>query len=102
MSQKVKRVRGTTRVSRKNQITLPVAALKAARVSQGDELRVQANGDGRILLERSSDPLEEFVGAVAGLSAAPHLYELRGESGRWWLTRGCVLSDASQRRRAYP
>ena len=82
MIQKVKRARGTTRVSSKNQITLPVAALKAARVSQGDELRVQANGDGRILLERSSDPLEEFVGAVPGLSTATQLDKLRDEWAR--------------------
>ena len=82
MAEKVKRRGGTTRVSRKNQITLPVSALKAARVSQGDELRVRANGEGRILLERSVDPLDKFVGAVPGLSAATQLDKLRDEWGR--------------------
>jgi len=51
-------------------------------VSQGDELRVRANGEGRILLERSVDPLDEFVGAVPGLSAATQLDKLRDEWGR--------------------
>ncbi len=82
MATKVKRARGTTRVSRKNQVTLPVAALTAARVSAGDELRVSAKGDGRILLERSIDPLDEFVGSVPGLAAATQLEALRDEWDR--------------------
>ena len=82
MAAKVKRDRGTTRLSRKNQVTLPVAALAAARVSQGDKLRVSAKGDGQILLERFVDPLEEFVGSIPGLAAATQLQKLRDEWGR--------------------
>lgn len=82
MTPKVKRVRGTTRVSRKNQVTLPVAALTAAHVSSGDELRVTAKGDGRILLERSIDPLDEFIGSVPGLTNATQLEALRDEWDR--------------------
>lgn len=82
MTIKVKRVRGTTRVSRKNQVTLPVAALSAAHVSPGDELTVRAKGDGRILLERSVDQLDELAGAIPGLSAATDLETLRDEWGR--------------------
>jgi bifunctional DNA-binding transcriptional regulator/antitoxin component of YhaV-PrlF toxin-antitoxin module len=77
MPVKVKRRRGTTRLSTKNQVTLPVAALAAAHVSQGDELRVTAKGDGRILLERFVDPLAEFAGSIPGLSAATQLEKLR-------------------------
>jgi len=76
---KVKRSRGATRLSRKNQVTLPVAALTAAHVSHGDELRVSAKGDGRILLERSVDPLDEFAGSIPGLGAATQLEQLREE-----------------------
>ena len=79
---KVKRTRGMTRLSRKNQVTLPIAALAAAHVSQGDVLRVSAKGDGRILLERSVDPLDEFAGSVPGLAAATQLEKLRDEWGR--------------------
>ncbi len=82
MVAKVKRARGTTRVSRKNQVTLPIATLAAAHVSQGDKLRVSAKGDGRILLERFADPLDEFAGSVPGLAAATQLEELRDEWGR--------------------
>ncbi len=82
MAAKVKRKRGTTRVSRKNQVTLPVAALTAAHVVQGDELRVSAKGDGQILLERFDDPLDEFAGSVPGLAAATQLEKLRDEWGQ--------------------
>jgi bifunctional DNA-binding transcriptional regulator/antitoxin component of YhaV-PrlF toxin-antitoxin module len=79
MAVKVKRGRGTTRLSRKNQVTIPVAALAAARVAQGDVLRVSAKGDGRILLERSADPLDEYAGSIPGLSSATQLDKLRDE-----------------------
>ncbi|MDT7657566.1 MAG: Antidote-toxin recognition MazE, bacterial antitoxin, partial [Pseudonocardiales bacterium] len=35
-----------TKVSRKNQVTLPVAALREANVSPGDVLRVEVVSDG--------------------------------------------------------
>ncbi|MGH7761470.1 MAG: AbrB/MazE/SpoVT family DNA-binding domain-containing protein [Candidatus Dormibacteraceae bacterium] len=81
MSTKVKRgrSRGTTRLSRKNQVTLPIAALAAAHISQGDVLRVSAKGDGRILLQRSVDPLDEFAGSIPRLAAATQLEKLRDE-----------------------
>ena len=82
MREKVKRRRGTTRLSRKNQVTIPVAALAAANISQGEELRVTAKGDGRILLERAVDPLDEFAGSIPGLTAATQLEKLRDEWGR--------------------
>ena len=82
MAAKVRRERGTTRLSRKNQVTLPVAALNAAHVSQGDQLRVSAKGNGRILLERFVDPLDKFAGSIPGLAAATQLEKLRDEWGR--------------------
>jgi bifunctional DNA-binding transcriptional regulator/antitoxin component of YhaV-PrlF toxin-antitoxin module len=79
MRVKVKRKPGVTRVSRKNQITLPVAALAKARVRVGDELRVTVEARGRILLESDHDPLDAFVGALPGLSEATDLETLREE-----------------------
>ncbi len=80
MSQTVKqRKRGSARLSRKNQVTLPVAALHAAHVAPGDTFHVQVRGDGEILLVRDHDPLDEFIGSVPGLSAATNLQELRDE-----------------------
>jgi AbrB family looped-hinge helix DNA binding protein len=79
MDMKVKRRRSITRVSSKNQVTLPVAALRAAHVQPGDELRVEADGDGRLILVRVSDPLDDFLGTLPGLSAATDLERLRDE-----------------------
>ena len=63
-------------------MTLPVAVLADAHVAAGDELRVQADGDGRIVLERAGDPLEKFVGTVPGLAAATDLERMREEWAR--------------------
>lgn len=79
MAEKVKRRRGHTRISRKHQVTLPVAALREARVGPGDELQVDVLGDGEIKLTRFRDPLEELIGSAPGLSAATDLEALRDE-----------------------
>lgn len=79
MSERVKRRPGTTRVSRKNQVTIPVAALQAAHVGPGDMLLVQVDGEGRLLLIRQEDPLAELIGAFPGLSEATDLEGLRAE-----------------------
>lgn len=71
-----------TRVSSKNQITLPVAALAKARVNVGDRLLVEASGDGRITLIRAHDALDDVAGSVPGLSAATNLQRLRDEWAR--------------------
>ncbi len=79
---KVDRVR-RTKVSRKNQVTLPVAALAAAHVTAGDVLRVEVEADGVFRLIRDSDSwLEEFnkfAGSMPGLATAADLEELRNE-----------------------
>lgn len=76
-----KRQRGLTRVSSKNQVTLPVAALAKARIKPGDRLQVEASADGRITLSRAYDPIDKFAGAVPGLSRA-YLEKLRDEWDR--------------------
>jgi bifunctional DNA-binding transcriptional regulator/antitoxin component of YhaV-PrlF toxin-antitoxin module len=59
-----------TRLSTKNQVTIPVDSLAAARIRPGDELRVEVEGDGRIVLIRDRDLLNEFAGSLPGLAAA--------------------------------
>ena len=49
-------------ISRKNQVTLPVDALRAAGLEPGDDLRVQVVGAGRLELARADDIVEEFAG----------------------------------------
>jgi bifunctional DNA-binding transcriptional regulator/antitoxin component of YhaV-PrlF toxin-antitoxin module len=71
-----------TKVSRKNQITLPVAALREANVSPGDVLRVEVVSDGVFRLVRERDPwwelFEETVG-IGGVTTRAELEEMRDE-----------------------
>jgi bifunctional DNA-binding transcriptional regulator/antitoxin component of YhaV-PrlF toxin-antitoxin module len=65
MATLVKRTRraGRTRISSKNQITLPVDALRRSGLATGDELRVDVSGRGRLLLTRATDPLAKLAGS---------------------------------------
>ena len=49
-------------ISRKHQVTLPVAALRAAGLEPGDDVRVRALGPGRLELVRADELVEEFAG----------------------------------------
>lgn len=72
-----------TKVSRKNQITLPVAALRAAGVGPGDRLRVEVVSDGVFRLVRERDPwwelFEEAAGSMPWVGTREQLDELRDE-----------------------
>ena len=76
---KQRRKRGFTRLSGKNQATIPVAVVRAAGLQVGDELRAEAIGPGEVRLVREEDPLEAFAGSVTGLYAPGYLEELRSE-----------------------
>ena len=82
MRAKVKRRAGRTRVSSKNQVTLPVAVLHEAHLRPGDELAVSVDDSGRVVLARVGDPLEELIGAAPGLSELTDLAALRDEWAR--------------------
>ena len=71
--------RGRTRISSKNQVTLPVEALAAAGLKTGDRLRADSAGPGRITLSREDDPVEQFAGRLTGVYPSGYLDELRGE-----------------------
>jgi bifunctional DNA-binding transcriptional regulator/antitoxin component of YhaV-PrlF toxin-antitoxin module len=83
MTNQVKRTRkpGFTRLSRKNQATIPVAVLAAAGIRPGDELRVEVVGPGRIVLTRAQDALEGLLGSV-GSEVYPEGY-LAGLRAEW-------------------
>jgi len=78
-SVKNRRPRGTTSISGKHQVTIPTDAMLAAGFRPGDRLRARADGAGRVVLERESEPLDEFVGALTGVYAGFDLDELRAE-----------------------
>lgn len=76
---KVRRRRGFTRVSSKNQVTIPAAALAAAHMAPGDELRVDVDSEGAIRLVREQDPLDALIASAPGLSADSDLETMRHE-----------------------
>jgi len=51
-----------SRISRKNQITLPVSALEAAGLHAGDDVVVLAAGPGRLEVTRGRNLVEEYAG----------------------------------------
>lgn len=71
------------KLSSKNQITIPVAALAAAHVKAGDRLRVEVVGDGEFRMTRVRDPFWEafnaLAGSMPGLTELTNLEELRNE-----------------------
>jgi bifunctional DNA-binding transcriptional regulator/antitoxin component of YhaV-PrlF toxin-antitoxin module len=71
--------RDRTRISSKNQITLPLDALASAGLSSGDVLRVATDGPGRIILTRDPDPVTSFAGRLTGVYGPGYLDELRDE-----------------------
>ncbi len=75
---KERRRRGTSRISAKHQVTLPVEALEKAGLRAGDRLRAEA-GPGSILLVREADPIETHAGSLTGIYERGELDSLRTE-----------------------
>lgn len=71
------RLRGQTHISRKNQATIPVEALRQAGLKPGDKLVVEAAGAGRIVLTRADDPVERLAGSLRGVYPPDYLEGLR-------------------------
>ncbi len=76
---KKQRRRGTTGISAKHQVTIPVDAMQAAGLRPGDRLRARAEGSGRVVLERETEPLGEFLGLLTGAYEDFDLDALRDE-----------------------
>jgi bifunctional DNA-binding transcriptional regulator/antitoxin component of YhaV-PrlF toxin-antitoxin module len=73
------RRRGSSRISAKHQVTIPVDALRAAGLEAGERVVARAEGPGRVVLEREDDVLAEFAGALTGVYRRGELDALRGE-----------------------
>jgi len=74
-----RRRKGFTRVSSKNQVTLPIDVLVTAGVRPGDSLMVEAKATGEIVLRREEDPLDRYVGSMTGMFPPNYLRDLRDE-----------------------
>jgi bifunctional DNA-binding transcriptional regulator/antitoxin component of YhaV-PrlF toxin-antitoxin module len=74
-----KRTRGQTRVSAKNQVSLPVDAMREAGLGIGDRLRAETIGPGSILLTRVDDPVDRYAGTLTDVYPEGYLEDLRRE-----------------------
>lgn len=68
-----------SRISSKNQITIPVEVLREAGLRPGDDVRVRPAGHGRVELERSTDWIEKWAGSMPGVWPPGEVDRLRDE-----------------------
>ena len=88
-----------SRISTKNQVTIPVDALRGAGIAEGDVVRfeVEAPGIVRIVRERDVElearraALQRWIGSMPGYSAETDLQGMRDQwedtTGRPWLEK---------------
>lgn len=88
MSRRVRRRRGFTRLSPKRQITIPLAVVEKAGIQVGEELAVDVDEAGRVIVSRPSGEgvgdrrrraLDRAAGALPGVWPPGALEELRDE-----------------------
>lgn len=70
---------GRSRISSKNQVTVPVDAMRRAGLRPGDRVRIDARGPGELALVREPDVLATFAGSLPGVYPPGYLDELRRE-----------------------
>ena len=70
------------RISAKNQITIPVAALEEVGLHAGEQVTIEPAGDGELLVRRSTTGFEEAFGALTGTYPAGYLDQLDAEDER--------------------
>ena len=69
----------SSKISSKNQTTIPAEALRSAGLEVGDRVVAHADGAGRVILEREHDVIAEFAGALTGAYRPGELDQLRSE-----------------------
>ena len=72
------RPRGTTKISSKHQVTIPVDAMKQAGLHAGDRLRVRTEGT-TVILEPESAAFDRVIGSFTGVWDGFDLDALRDE-----------------------
>jgi AbrB family looped-hinge helix DNA binding protein len=67
------------KISVKNQITIPVALLEEVGLHGGDQVVVEALGEGELRIRRGTVSFERAFGAVTGAYPAGYLEQLDRE-----------------------
>jgi AbrB family looped-hinge helix DNA binding protein len=67
------------KVSSKNQVTLPVEAMRQAGLRPGDEVTVRALGDGEVIIAARGSRVRRHAGIATGIYPAGELDRLRDE-----------------------
>lgn len=73
------RVKAMARISTKNQVTIPVAALEEAGLRAGDQVVVEALEEGELRIRRSEVSFERAFGALTGTYPRGYLEQLDRE-----------------------
>jgi bifunctional DNA-binding transcriptional regulator/antitoxin component of YhaV-PrlF toxin-antitoxin module len=67
------------RISAKNQVTIPVAALEEAGLHRGEQVHVEPTGDGELRVRRAAVAFEGAFGALTGIFPPGYLEQLDAE-----------------------
>ncbi len=70
------------RISTKNQVTIPVAALEEAGLRSGDQVVVEALDDGELRIRRGALTFESALGALTGTYPPGYLDTLDEEDAQ--------------------
>jgi hypothetical protein len=68
-----------SRISAKNQITIPVAALEESGLSAGERVSVEPLGEGELRVRRSTLTFKDAFGALTGAYPPDYLARLDAE-----------------------
>jgi len=67
------------RISTKNQITIPVAALDEVGLHAGEQITVEPAGDGELRIRRTTTTFEDAFGTLTGTYPTGYLEQLDAE-----------------------
>jgi bifunctional DNA-binding transcriptional regulator/antitoxin component of YhaV-PrlF toxin-antitoxin module len=73
------KVKAVPRVSSKNQITLPVEAMREAGLQAGDEVTVRPVGEGELVVAVRGSRVRRHAGIANGIYKPGELEQLRDE-----------------------
>jgi len=71
------------KISTKNQITIPAAALEEARLRAGETVTVEPAGDGELRVRRAILTFDDAFGALTGAYPPGYLDQLDSEDAQW-------------------